>query len=433
MLKGFPNQINDLTKLARALGVANELLTEGAQLRDDGVYGEALVRAGVLGTGHSPRPVEEYLAKQRLKPHSNQSFRTSARGLRELFRLMNCLAEDPDANEAWLTPLGIRLASDSMEPLDEVENAQWRTAIAAIKIGDSHPYQVLLRLVQRYPEGLQRSRCALCLEANDDSDEELERIIRLAAQDDDMQIWRDIGGDPHQRANWDNAVKVLPGFAEQLGDIVKTGQSVRIAADTQDEPPVAPEVEAATSPATRPPEPIRAIARAVDSTSIARAGTASDESEAISSARTPTAEELAATLTARAERLTRHNLLVRRIARRLQAIGCTLQENPFDCLASRDGQYVLIEVKTLHPRGDDERARVRDALAQLLYYKEFTLPDQCREVAMIALFERKPSDHHVGWLSRHGICPVWASGDRFVTSDLQACGLLKEVTELHTG
>lgn len=438
MLKGFPNQINDLAKLARAMGVARALRGEGAQIRDDGVFGEALVRAGVLGTGHSPRPVEEYLAEQRLKPHSNQSFRTSARGLRELFRLMNCLAEDPNTNEAWLTPLGSRLARDSTEPLDEVEKAQWRAAVAAIKVGDpergiSHPYQVLIRLVQRHPDGLPRSKCALCLEANDDSDVELDRIVELASFDDDMDIWRHIGGDPNQRANWDNAVKVLPAFAEQLGDIVKSGRLVRPSPDSQWERPASNDLEPVPAVGTSAAEPIRANARVVDASRIARAGTTSDESDPISSARTPTREELAATLTARAERLTRHNLLVQQLARRLEANGCALSEDPYDCLASRGDQWVLIEVKTLHPRGDDERSRIRDALAQLLYYKQFALPDDCQDVTMTAVFERKPLDQHIEWLRNHSICAVWALGDRFIASDVGACGLLSEFAEPHGG
>lgn len=239
--------------------------------------------------------------------------------------------------------------------------------------------------------------------------------------------------DPNQRANWDNAVKVLPAFAEQLGDIVKSGRLVMPSPGSQGDRPASNDLEPVSTVVTTAAEPIRANARVVNASSIARAGTTSDESDPISSARTPSREELAATLTARAERLTRHNLLVQQLARRLEAHGCTLSEDPYDCLASRGDQWALIEVKTLHPRGDDERSRIRDALAQLLYYKQFALPDDCQDVTMIAAFERKPIDQHIEWLRHHSICAVWVLGDRFIASDVGTCGLLSEFAELHAG
>src|SRR5687768_5246551 len=90
-MKGFPNQIADLQKLALGLACIERLLARGDNPRDDGVFGEALVRDGVLGTGHAPRPVEEYLRDQMRKRIERQSFRTSARGLRELYRLLGLI------------------------------------------------------------------------------------------------------------------------------------------------------------------------------------------------------------------------------------------------------------------------------------------------------------------------------------------------------
>ena len=49
-MKGFPNQVADLTVLTRALRVLRDLADQSANPRDDGVYGEALLRQQVLRT-----------------------------------------------------------------------------------------------------------------------------------------------------------------------------------------------------------------------------------------------------------------------------------------------------------------------------------------------------------------------------------------------
>ena len=63
-MKGFPNQVSDLDTLASALHVLIELNDGGRNPKDDGVFGEALIRRGVLRTGYTPIPVEKYLADE---------------------------------------------------------------------------------------------------------------------------------------------------------------------------------------------------------------------------------------------------------------------------------------------------------------------------------------------------------------------------------
>lgn len=420
MLKGFPNQINDLVKLSRALGVATQLTPE--EIRDDGTYGEALVRAEVLA-GRTPRPVEEYLTEQRARPHSQQSHRTSARGLRELFRLMALMEEDEQ--RAWLTPLGQQLARADMTPLSDAERAQWRVAISRIRLGShdrgiSHPYRVLLRLVNARP-GITRAMCALALEAVDDSDEELARVLQLADTGDEDVVWERIGGEANRRSNWDNAKKILPAFAEQLGDVLKDRQSLfPIGQPLPARPePIQAEVQPAgerDAPAEaveRPAEPIRVNHREVNSDTIARAGQQSDEHATPPELNIPDEAAIAATNAIRAERLTRHNRLVRAVAQRLARAGASLVEDPFDCFARMDDGDLLIEVKTLSGHAADERARVRDALAQLLYYRSFALPEDCDEAVLVAMFEARPSDQHINWLQEQGIAVVWANGADF--------------------
>ncbi len=432
MLKGFPNQIANLVKLARALGVAQEAAVRGENIRDDGVLGEALVRAQVLGTGHTPRPIDEYLDEQRQRQPSLQSHRTSARGLRELFRLMRCMEEDSVANAAWLTPLGETLARNSLDELSEAERAQWRVAIASIRLGSpvdgvSHPYQVLLRLVAARP-GITRAKSALCLEATDDSVAELERICLLADVDSEDEIRARIGGETP--SNWDNAKKVLPAFAEQLGDIEKRGHNLHLPAAAPAALPPNPEVIPQVMQGQPRPRRARTQGRRVDPATIARAGVETDEANLPSIVRVPTPEEVAATNALRAERLTRHNQIVRQVAVRLNVMGASLHEDPFDCLARIDDRAILIEVKTLSGEVEDERSRVRDALSQLLYYCQFALPADCPEPLKIALFESKPSDEHIEWLASAGIHTLWCDGDALVSIGDNGDVLITQLTEL---
>src|SRR5438552_18696705 len=93
-MKGFPNQVSDLTKLTTALSIAAEVQRSGRNVRDDSVYGTALVHGGVAGTGHTARPIAEYLAEQNRKRPSNRSHQTTARGLRELFEVLGLMVDD---------------------------------------------------------------------------------------------------------------------------------------------------------------------------------------------------------------------------------------------------------------------------------------------------------------------------------------------------
>lgn len=226
-MKGFPNQIAAFTKLNRGMQTIVHLVEHGKNARDDGVLGEAFVRQGVLGAGHTPKPVDEYLREQRAKAPSRQSFRVSARGLRELYRLLDLI--DDAAGAVVVTPEGRQAAAFAGQPLNAELIEFWRRVVRNLSHygGDataSHPYQVMLRLIARRP-GITRAKCALALEARDDSPGEFERIVQLSRLPEE-QILDRIGV---SQANWDNAKKVLPRFAEQLGDVSKSGQSYTIA------------------------------------------------------------------------------------------------------------------------------------------------------------------------------------------------------------
>ena len=314
-MKGFPNQISDLKKLAAAVRVIRELVSRGENPRDDGTFGEALVRNRVIGTGHTPKPIEEYLREQKLKTLSNQSFRTTARGLRELFVILGLIRDDNGV--LALTSRGEVVSNFAGRDLDDDVIAAWRRIIRDMEHegGDeesSHPYQVLLRLVARRP-GISRAYCALALEAKDDSETELKRILKLSKLSEE-EILEKLGVTP---TNWDNAKKILPSFAEQLGDVVKDGHSFFLSdspgthTSSQEDHP--------KSPKKRTRIRVPRSSSSVTSKSIAQAGTVEsfDEKDDTDEP-TISAEKLKARKKKLRSRLKRHNLIVQSVAEKLE-------------------------------------------------------------------------------------------------------------------
>lgn len=426
-MKGFLNQVAELPKLAKAMQSICRLVDEGEQAKDDGVLGEDLVRAGVAGTGHRPMPIERYLREQLRKSKSNQSFRTTARGLRELFRLLGFI--DDSQPDVVVTELGRQAASYADRPMNDEELAFWRRTVRNMRHAggddtESHPYQVLLRLVARKP-GITRAKCALALEARDDSQAELDRIAQLADLSEAEITHRLHISEP----NWDNAKKVLPRFAEQLGDVIKTKNWFYIA----DAPG-----RASAGPAVPPAAPhgvaaVRAprTSRQVTPDNIGRAATAEDFDEF---AQTRGVDPAAAAegIRSRRTRLRRHNLLVQKLAGRLAVAGGRLYEDPFDVLALIRAVGILGEVKTLDGTEADERDRVLEALGQLLYYQAFLLPAAAGQasVRMVACFERRISNEHIGFLNRQNIAVIWQEGEGFAGDALAANFLGRYLEEL---
>lgn len=420
-MKGFPNQVADFGKLATGLQVALDLAQAGENAKDNGVFGSALVRAGVAGTGHTPMPVDEYLAAQELKVAGNQGHRTAARGLRELYRRLGLI--DDSGDELEVTPLGQQAAAFADLPLDEDQQTFWRTALSTMTHDGggsvSHPYLVLLRLISRRP-GITRAKCALALEAASDSEAELDRIVALS----DLPEEEIIDAIGVSRSNWDNAKKMLPRFAEQIGDVVKEGQTYTIAenagsvAPTREESVAAtPQTDVAAPRATRNP-------RAVDPETIGQAGMG-EQSEPLPPP-DPDPDRMANAIATRADRVRRHNTIVRALAAELHQRGYTLYEDPFDILAVRDRVALLIEVKTLDGSASDERDRVRDALAQVLYYEAFVTEPltQGAEIAKIACFEHQPSNEHISWLNGQSIETIWNNDGHFVNEHGEPSWLL---------
>lgn len=409
-MKGFPNQVADLQKLASALKVVVELEAEGSDTRDDGVFGEALVRRGILGPREVNASVDEYITEQRAKPLPNQSFRASSRGLRELFRVLGLI--DTHGSNVEVTSYGHEISSFAGRNSDDRALRIWRLLITDLAHdgGDgetSHPYQVLLRLVARKP-GITRAKCALALEARNDSEGELNRILNLAdLQEDQIREQLDV-----TQSNWDNSKKILPSWAEQLGDVRKVGQRFYMsdAPGSFDEQP-----EESSRPVQTQLRRLPGSSQ-VTSGTIARAGTTENWDEADEPNEAPVDPEARTRRRARLrDRLRRHNLIVQKIAAQAERQEVVLYQNPFDCLVVGADEVLLIEVKSLDGTESDEVERVRGALGQLLYYESFVAEPlaQGRRIRKVACFERRVSDEHITWLERSDIQVIWDDGDRF--------------------
>lgn len=381
-----------------------DLLAKGENPKDDGVMGIALVYEGVAGRGHKPIPIKKYIADQLLKDRSDQSFRTTARGLRELYELLGFITREDD--EIRVTDLGRSAALYANKPLDQIQTDFWRSAIRNMEHygGEetfSHPYQVMLRLIAQRP-GISRARCALALEASDDSAEELDRILQLSDLEE-SEIRLQIGV---SKNNWNNAKKILPKFAEQLGDVVKISGSFYLAdAPGERKLPFTAEQERKKIRAPR-------SARSVTAETIGRAGTAGDFSDEVEISPLLDAEARARGIRIRRTRLRRHNLLVQELASKL--IGDPeIYEDPFDLFAVFPEVGILIEVKTLDGKATDERDRVRDALSQLLYYEAFVATPMAGEhlISKIACFESDITAEHKQFLNKLDIGVMWKSND----------------------
>jgi hypothetical protein len=218
-VKNFPHQVNRIDRFTIGLGVFASLASNGADLRDDGVVGDALARAGAYTfRGSRAGNVEDWLAAEHAKSPSDQGTRTMARELRRTFEGLNFLATE--GGPLRPTTDATRLLDAQPDPTSSEAHSIWRRAFHDLAItdasGTSHPYEIMLRLVSERP-GIPKGLVGLALEAKDDSEAEFQRLLNLVDQNDATPAWDSLGISPAQRAN---SVKILPAVAEQLGELV---------------------------------------------------------------------------------------------------------------------------------------------------------------------------------------------------------------------
>lgn len=425
-MKNFPHQISDFPRLVAGLRVFDSLSRAAANLGDDRIVGEALARAEVYSFRGKGGTVEDRIRAESGKDPSNQGFRTAARDLRRLFELLGFV------RGGRVTPLGERAVGPGPGPPDQEVRGVWRQALLDLTLDGSHPYAILVRLASE-ARGVQKPMLALCLEARDDSQAEFDRVLGLARIDDVNRVRVQIGATPF---GFQNAQKILPSLAVQLGD-ARLDRKNRLDPPTIPAPPplgpssggtLGAPAPSAPLPATSPPRARSAPTANGTQTTAAtkpparlhRSVTAGSIAVSRPSDEVPddTVVDLSEAIRLRKERSGRHNEIVRKWARLAEGCGCTLQEDPYDCLAltPNDSGVVLAEIKTLldPPDPSDEREQVRAALGQLLYYEEIDLAKTAGEVFKVGVFSHRPSAEHIQLLNRHAIGAVWLESGRFL-------------------
>jgi hypothetical protein len=395
-MKNFPHQINDLTKLVGALTITRQLAEEGIPLTDEN-FGERLTRRGIYTYRDITLTIDEFLANELLKPPANRGSLTVSRDLRRFFELMGFITVFADKT-VRINPAASQLlqAPDVEAQKDLWKNALLQLGLEGVDGEVSHPYRILLKLVNSFP-GIETPKLMLALEVENDSDEEFGRISDLVPRSV-LEI-REITGVSRSMAA--NAVKILPGIAEQLGDIERINNRAYSSGDlvvTEDEI------------TTEQPERIRARVpdfRATNSQNIAR--------DPILNIVSSVSIDYTEAIRLRQRRLTEHQEIVRLLGLINEQAGYRLFEGKFDCLAIRDGITLLYEVKTILESLSDQEKQTVKGVGQLKYYKYSIVHTQMGlgNIKEVIVFSRMPHQGIIDFCSAEDISVLWRDGDHF--------------------
>lgn len=396
-MKNFPHQFNDLAKLFNALSIAKKLINDKTSLNDDN-YGIQLTRENIYTYRDKTLSIAEYLEKEQEKPASNRGYLTVARDIRRLFELLGFLTVFPDKTAKLSPSANQLLKTESSAARKEL----WRNALLQLGLegtdGEvSHPYRILLKLVNNFPE-IETPKLLLALEAENDSDEEFERISNLAQRDIE-QIISEIGTTNSMAAN---AVKILPGIAEQLGDIERINNQAHPVGQiviTEDE--ITTEERAETS------RTIRAAFRETSAREIAKAPNLKDISNI--------SIDLAEAVKIRQKRLVEHQEIVRLLAKLNEDCGFQLFEGKFDCLATKNKNALLYEVKTILESPSDTEKQTVKGVGQLKFYKFSIVHKQMgyTNIKEIIVFSRQPAKEIIEFCLSENIFLVWKESGNF--------------------
>lgn len=396
-MKGFPNQVANLQKLSLALKVSNDILKskKPSDYFDDDKFGEALVLANIIKSKDRRQSQEEYLKTQRAKSNkSDQGHRTLARGLRELYRIVDLVDEE----SLEITELGLVIVKNAVklnDPLTEKLKDAWRSALLTMTHGEkpniSSPYKILLRLIQEIPN-YTRAKSPLALEAKDNSDAEFKRIKKLFNKSE-SDIINEI---KITKSNWDNAKKILASFAEQLGDIEEANEVLSL---KQTPDSIQKSTEYGNAIRRSRKNKFFSKPRKVDENTIAVAGTIERFDEKPPIVLDPA--KIQDSKNKMSKRLSEHNKIVKQVAKLCTDNGAKqIYEDPMDCLAEFIDFSLLFEVKSAGEGDDVERAR--EALSQLFYYEHFNV-DSNKPIFKIALFGKRIQDELIRWLRNNKI------------------------------
>lgn len=394
-MKNFPHQFNDLEKLFNALAVARQLIINQTPLTDDN-FGEQLTREGIYTYRNKSLSIDKFLAEEQNKPASNRGYLTVSRDIRRFFELLGFITVFPDKT-AKLSPAAnqLLLTKSASERKEVWKNALLQLGLEGTDGEVSHPYRILLKLVNTF-QGIETPKLMLALEAENDSEEEFERISNLA-QLPLAQIIADTGTSESMAAN---AVKILPGIAEQLGDIERVNSRAYPIGQV-----VITEDEITTE--EQPTRKAKATYRETDLEEIAK--------DPNINAVTSVSIDLAEAIRIRQKRLAEHQEIVRLLAELNTRHGFKLFEGKFDCLATKGDKALLYEVKTILPTASDEEKQTVKGVGQLKYYKFSIVHKEMgyTKIKELLVFSSKPDIGIIEFCSAENILVVWRTDNTF--------------------
>lgn len=394
-MKNFPHQFNDLEKLFNALAVARKLIIKQTPLTDEN-FGEQLTREGIYTYRDKSLSIDEFLTKEQEKPASNRGYLTVSRDIRRFFELLGFITVFHDKT-AKLSPAAnqLLLTKSERERREVWKNALLQLGLEGTDGEVSHPYRILLKLVNTF-QGIETPKLMLALEAENDSEEEFERISNLA-QLSIEQIIADTGTTESMAAN---AVKILPGIAEQLGDIERINSRAYPIGQL-----VITEDEITTE--EQPTRKAKAAYRETDLEGIAK--------DPNLNAVTSVSIDLAEAIRIRQRRLAEHQEIVRLLAELNARHGFKLYEGKFDCLAIKGDKALLYEVKTILLTASDEEKQTVKGVGQLKYYKFSIVHKEMgyTKIKELLVFSSKPDNGIIEFCSAENILVVWRTDDTF--------------------
>jgi hypothetical protein len=396
-MKNFPHQFNDIKKLFNALAVARQLIDHGTPLADEN-FGKQLTREGIYTYRDKTLSIDEYLAIEQEKPAATRGHLTASRDIRRFFELLGFITVFPD-KKAKLSAAAKQLLGTESEDL---RRELWKNAMLQLGLegtdGEvSHPYRILLKIVNTFP-GIETPKLMLALEAENDSEEEFERISALAQLSFD-EIIQKTGTSASMAAN---AVKILPGIAEQLNDIERISNRVYPVGHI-----VVTEDEISTEEEPDVPQKERVVFRQVTSGDIAKDPTINVVSSV--------SIDLSNAIKTRQSRLAEHQEIIRLLAILNEKCGFQLYEGKFDCVGIKGDAALLYEVKTILETAIDQEKQIVKGVGQLKYYKFSIVEKQMRlsDIKEILVFSRKPDSGLIEFCTAENVAVIWRDGDSF--------------------
>jgi len=403
-MKNFPHQFNELEKLFEAFVVAKQLIDSNTPLTDEN-FGERLTREGIYTYRDKTLSIDQFLQREKQKPKASRGYLTVSRDIRRFLELLVFIVVLDGNKNSRVTTTGKQfLTATSVEKARQL----WKNALLQLGLegtdGEiSHPYRILLKIVNTFP-GIETPKLMLALEAENDSEEEFERISALANLSID-KIIQETGTSAAMAAN---AVKILPGIAEQLNDIERISSRAYPIGHI-----IITEDEIFTEENPDVPTKERVTFRKVSSGNIAKDPT----TNVISSV----SIDLSDAIKTRQKRLAEHQEIVRLLAILNEKCGFQLFEGKFDCLGIKGDTVLLYEIKTILERANDQEKQTVKGVGQLKYYK-FSIVEQqmgLSDIREILVFSTKPDTGMIEFCTAENIAVIWREDCSFKIFNIQ--------------